>query len=277
MLELRGIRTAMKDASCSTSSSSRCPTRERGGRPGTTGPEKARCSRLLALLEHRQKPGALERRRRNPGRPPASTPARDAGRARADSVSRTVTRESRIRSSGPGQWDATRPMAHRGVGPPRTAALLSRRLTSCPMAKSSRVAVARALALRTLTSCCWTSGESAGPRGGGALYRASRPASRASVAVCIASHQLEDAYRYADGHPRAPADGRSCRPSRPRTCSASSCRGDGLKTARVGSHRARGHDRSHRSSGGRRIPPNDNLREPRAAPIIGPQRSQGSA
>src|SRR6266498_2861549 len=86
--------------------------------------------------------------------------------------------------------------------------LLRRRRHELSDGEVQRVAVARALALRTDVLLLDEPASSADRAAAGALYRAlaleraARP-----FAICIASHQLEDAYRWADDI-RALADGR---------------------------------------------------------------------
>src|SRR5439155_1080543 len=91
-----------------------------------------------------------------------------------------------------------------GLGP-----LLGRRRHELSEGEIQRVAVARALALRTDVLLLDEPASSADTAAAGALYRA-LAAERAArpFAVCIVSHQLEDAYRWADDI-RALPDGRS--------------------------------------------------------------------
>ena len=90
-----------------------------------------------------------------------------------------------------------------GLGP-----LLGRRRHELSDGEVQRVAVARALAVRPDVLLLDEPASSADRAAAGALYRA-LAAERAArpLAVCIASHQLEDAYRWADDI-RALADGR---------------------------------------------------------------------
>ena len=92
-----------------------------------------------------------------------------------------------------------------GLGP-----LLNRRRHELSDGEVQRVAVARALALRTDVLLLDEPASSADRAAAGALYRAlaaERTDRSGPYSVCIASHQLEDAYRWADDI-RALADGR---------------------------------------------------------------------
>jgi tungstate transport system ATP-binding protein len=112
--------------------------------------------------------------------------------------------------------------------------LLSRRRHELSDGEVQRVAVARALALRTDVLLLDEPASSADRAAAGALYRAlaleraARP-----LAVCIASHQLEDAYRWADDI-RALADGRSSPVTPENLFRVELPAGDGVKTVRVG-------------------------------------------
>ena len=112
--------------------------------------------------------------------------------------------------------------------------LLPRRRHELSDGEVQRVAVARALALRTDVLLLDEPASSADRAAAGALYRAlaveraARPFS-----VCIASHQLEDAYRWADDI-RALADGRLSPVTPENLFRVELPPGDGVKTARVG-------------------------------------------
>src|SRR5258705_849679 len=114
------------------------------------------------------------------------------------------------------------------------APLLDRRRHELSDGEVQRVAVARALALRTDVLLLDEPDSSADRAAAGALYRAlaleraARPFS-----VCIASHQLEDAYRWADDI-RALADGRLSPVTPENLFRVELPPGDGVKTARVG-------------------------------------------
>lgn len=113
-------------------------------------------------------------------------------------------------------------------------ALLSRRRHELSDGEVQRVAVARALALRTDILLLDEPASSADRAAAGALYRAlaleraARP-----FAVCIASHQLEDAYRWADDI-RSLADGRLSSVTPENLFRVELPPGDGVKAARVG-------------------------------------------
>src|SRR5437773_11299 len=113
-------------------------------------------------------------------------------------------------------------------------ALVPRRHHELSDGEVQRVAVARALALRTDVLLLDEPASSADRAAAGALYRAlaveraARPFS-----VCIASHQLEDAYRWADDI-RALADGRLSPVTPENLFRIELPPGDGVKTARVG-------------------------------------------
>jgi tungstate transport system ATP-binding protein len=113
--------------------------------------------------------------------------------------------------------------------------LLGRRRHELSDGEVQRVAVARALALRTDVLLLDEPASSADRAAAGALYRAIA-AERAArpLTACIASHQLEDAYRWADDI-RALADGRLS-PVTPENLFRVELPGggDGVKNARVG-------------------------------------------
>jgi molybdopterin-binding protein len=114
------------------------------------------------------------------------------------------------------------------------APLLERRRHELSEGEIQRVAVARALALRTDVLLLDEPASSADRAAAGALYRAlaaervARP-----FAVCIASHQLEDAYRWADDI-RALADGRLSPVTPENLFRVELPPGEGLKSVRVG-------------------------------------------
>lgn len=112
--------------------------------------------------------------------------------------------------------------------------LLSRRRQELSDGEVQRVAVARALALRTDVLLLDEPASSADRAAAGALYRA-LAAERAArpVTVCVASHQLEDAYRWADDI-RTLADGRLSAVTPENLFRVELPAGDGVKSARIG-------------------------------------------
>lgn len=116
-----------------------------------------------------------------------------------------------------------------GLGP-----LLGRRRHELSDGEVQRVAVARALAVRPDVLLLDEPASSADRAAAGALHRA-LAAERAArpLAVCIASHQLEDAYRWADDI-RALADGRLSPVTPENLFRVDLPAGDGMKQVRVG-------------------------------------------
>jgi tungstate transport system ATP-binding protein len=116
-----------------------------------------------------------------------------------------------------------------GLGP-----LLARRRHQLSDGEVQRVAVARALALRPDVLLLDEPASSADRAAAGALYRA-LAAERAArpFAVCIASHQLEDAYRWADDI-RALAEGRLSPVTPENLFRVELPPGEGVKLVRVG-------------------------------------------
>ena len=112
--------------------------------------------------------------------------------------------------------------------------LLGRRRSELSDGEVQRIAVARALALRTDVLLLDEPASSADRAAAGALYRA-LAAERAArpVTVCVASHQLEDAYRWADDI-RALADGRLSPVTPENLFRVELPPGDGVKHVRVG-------------------------------------------
>lgn len=116
-----------------------------------------------------------------------------------------------------------------GLGP-----LLARRRHELSDGEVQRVAVARALVLRPDVLLLDEPASSADRAAAGALYRA-LAAERAArpFAVCIASHQLEDAYRWADDI-RALAEGRLSPVTPENLFRVELPAGEGVKNVRVG-------------------------------------------
>ena len=112
--------------------------------------------------------------------------------------------------------------------------LLTRRRHELSDGEVQRVAVARALVLRPDVLLLDEPASSADRAAAGALFRA-LAAERAArpFAVCIASHQLEDAYRWADDI-RALAEGRLSPVTPENLFRVELQPGDGLKTVRLG-------------------------------------------
>jgi tungstate transport system ATP-binding protein len=131
-----------------------------------------------------------------------------------------------------------RPVADRMVGEVAErlglAPLLGRRRHELSDGEVQRVAVGRALAVRPDVLLLDEPASSADRAAAGALYRA-LAAERAArpLAVCIASHQLEDAYRWADDI-RALADGRLSPVTPENLFRVELPPGDGMKHVRVG-------------------------------------------
>jgi tungstate transport system ATP-binding protein len=112
--------------------------------------------------------------------------------------------------------------------------LLGRRRHELSDGEVQRIAVARALALRPDVLLLDEPASSADRAASGALFRA-LAAERAArpLAVCIASHQLEDAYRWADDI-RALAEGRLSPVTPENLFRVELPAGEGLKAVRIG-------------------------------------------
>ncbi len=177
---------------------------------GHNGAGKSTLLRLLALLEAPTEGQVLFDGAAVPPRAPASLRRRVTLVEQRPILFRGTVRENleyglRIRDIGGSAGDG---IIGDVVGRLGLAPLLDRRRHELSDGEVQRVAVARALALRTDVLLLDEPASSADRAAAGALYRAlaveraARP-----FAVCIASHQLEDAYRWADDI-RALADGR---------------------------------------------------------------------
>jgi tungstate transport system ATP-binding protein len=114
------------------------------------------------------------------------------------------------------------------------APLLDRRRTELSDGEVQRVAVARALAVRPDVLLLDEPASSADRAAAAALYRALE-AERAGrgLAICLASHQLEDAYRWSDDI-RALADGRLSPVTPENLFRVELPPGDGTKAVRIG-------------------------------------------
>ncbi|HWC73224.1 MAG TPA: ATP-binding cassette domain-containing protein [Gemmatimonadales bacterium] len=112
--------------------------------------------------------------------------------------------------------------------------LLGRRRQELSDGEVQRVAVARALAVRPDVLLLDEPASSADRAAAGALYRALvRERAERPIAVCVASHQLEDAYRWADDI-RALADGRLSPVTPENLFRVELLPGEGVKQARIG-------------------------------------------
>ena len=112
--------------------------------------------------------------------------------------------------------------------------LLGRRRHELSDGEVQRVAVARALAVRPDVLLLDEPASSADRAAAGALYRALvRERAERPIAVCVASHQLEDAYRWADDI-RALAEGRLSPVTPENLFRVELAPGEGVKQARVG-------------------------------------------
>lgn len=177
---------------------------------GHNGAGKSTLLRLLALLETPTEGQVLLDGKPVPRRPPAALRRRV-----------TMVEQRPILFRGTVRENLEYGLQVRGIG--RTAVngiigdvadtlglvpLLGRRRHELSDGEVQRVAVARALAVRPDVLLLDEPASSADRAAAGALHRA-LAAERAvrPLAVCIASHQLEDAYRWADDI-RALADGR---------------------------------------------------------------------
>src|SRR5213076_80889 len=114
------------------------------------------------------------------------------------------------------------------------ASLLHRRRHELSDGEVQRVAVARALAVEPDVLLLDEPASSADRAAALTLYRTlAEERARRPLAVCLASHQLEDAYRWADDI-RALADGRLSPVTPENLFRIELPPGDGVKTARVG-------------------------------------------
>jgi tungstate transport system ATP-binding protein len=177
---------------------------------GHNGAGKSTLLRVLALLERPTEGRILLNGTEVPRRPPATVRRRV-----------TLVEQRPVLFRGTVRDNIAYGLAARGMAPSAAGGivaevserlglgpLLGRRRHELSDGEVQRIAVARALALRPDVLLLDEPVSSADRAAAGALYRA-LAAERAArpLAVCIASHQLEDAYRWADDI-RALADGR---------------------------------------------------------------------
>ena len=204
---------------------------------GHNGSGKSTLLRLLALLESPTEGQVLFNGAAVPRRAPAALRRRVTLVEQRPILFRGTVRENleyglRLR-------DVSRTAANGMIGHVveelGLQALLDRRRHELSDGEVQRVAVARALALRPDVLLLDEPASSADRAAAGALYRAllaervARP-----LAVCIASHQLEDAYRWADDI-RALAEGRLSPVTPENLFRVELPVGDGVKRVRVGS------------------------------------------
>ena len=236
MLELRGVRHRYEGRVVLDLEQFTVPRTGTVAVVGHNGSGKSTLLRLLALLEAPTEGQVLLNGTVVPRRPPAALRRRV-----------TLVEQRPILFRGTVLENLEYGLQVRDIG--RTAAtgiigdvvgrlglqpLLSRRRHELSDGEVQRVAVARALVLRTDVLLLDEPASSADRAAAGALYRA-LSAERAArpFAVCIASHQLEDAYRWADDI-RALADGRLSPVTPENLFRVELPPGDGVKSVRVG-------------------------------------------
>jgi len=236
MLELRGVRHRYEGRVVLDLEQFTVPRTGTVAVVGHNGSGKSTLLRLLALLEGPTEGQVLLNGTVVPRRPPAALRRRV-----------TLVEQRPILFRGTVLENLEYGLQVRDIG--RTAAtgiigdvvgrlglqpLLSRRRHELSDGEVQRVAVARALVLRTDVLLLDEPASSADRAAAGSLYRA-LSAERAArpFAVCIASHQLEDAYRWADDI-RALADGRLSPVTPENLFRVELPPGDGVKTVRVG-------------------------------------------
>ena len=236
MLELRGVRHRYEGRVVLDLEQLTVPRTGTVAVVGHNGSGKSTLLRLLALLEAPTEGQVLLNGTVVPRRPPAALRRRV-----------TLVEQRPILFRGTVLENLEYGLQVRDIG--RTAAtgiigdvvgrlglqpLLSRRRHELSDGEVQRVAVARALVLRTDVLLLDEPASSADRAAAGALYRA-LSAERAArpFAVCIASHQLEDAYRWADDI-RALADGRLSPVTPENLFRVELPPGDGVKSVRVG-------------------------------------------
>ena len=237
MLELRGVRHRYEGRVVLELEQFTIPRTGTVAVVGHNGAGKSTLLRLLALLERPTEGQILLNGTVVPRRPPASLRRRVTLVEQRPVLFRGTVRENleyglRVRDIGHAAANGIIADAVERLG---LQPLLSRRRHELSDGEVQRVAVARALALRTDVLLLDEPASSADRAAAGALYRA-LAAERAArpFAVCIASHQLEDAYRWADDI-RALADGRLSPVTPENLFRVELPVGDGVKNVRVGS------------------------------------------
>src|SRR6266576_3645172 len=237
MLELRGVRHRYEGRVVLDLEQFTVPHTGTVAVVGHNGAVKSTLLRLLALLETPTEGQVLLNGTVVPRRPPASLRRRVTLVEQRPILFRGTVRENleyglQVRDMG---RTAANGIIADVVDRLGLQSLLSRRRHELSDGEVQRVAVARALALRTDVLLLDEPASSADRAAAGALYRA-LAAERAArpFAVCIASHQLEDAYRWADDI-RALADGRRSPVTPENLFRVELPAGDGVKTVRVGS------------------------------------------
>ncbi len=236
MLELRGIRHRYEGRVVLDLEQFTVPRTGTVAVVGHNGAGKSTLLRLLALLEAPTAGQVLLNGAAVPRRPPASLRRRVTLVEQRPILFRGTVRENL--EYGLQVRDMGRTAANGIIGDVvdrlGLQSLLSRRRHELSDGEVQRVAVARALALRTDILLLDEPASSADRAAAGALYRALAAEQAARpIAVCIASHQLEDAYRWADDI-RALADGRLSPVTPENLFRVELPAGDGVKTVRVG-------------------------------------------
>jgi tungstate transport system ATP-binding protein len=203
---------------------------------GHNGSGKSTLLRLLALLETPTQGQILFNGAVVPRRAPAALRRRVTLVEQRPVLFRGTVRDNlkyglRLRDVGQA---AANGIVAEVVGQLGLAPLLDRRRHELSDGEVQRIAVARALVLRPDVLLLDEPASSADRAAAGALYR-TLAAERAArpFAVCIASHQLEDAYRWADDI-RALADGRLSPVTPENLFRVELPAGDGVKNVRVG-------------------------------------------
>ncbi len=237
MLELRGVRHRYEGRVVLDLAQFTMPRTGAVAVVGHNGAGKSTLLRLLALLEAPTEGQVLFNGTAVPRRAPAALRRRVTLVEQRPVLFRGTVRENleyglRVRDIG---HTAANGIIGDVVERLGLQLLLPRRRHELSDGEVQRVAVARALALRTDVLLLDEPASSADRAAAGALYRA-LAAERAArpFSVCIASHQLEEAYRWADDI-RALADGRLSPVTPENLFRVDLPPGDGVKTARVGS------------------------------------------